>query len=83
VFNAPFHDKSSLIPKQTNYYSSLSFADYQLPDFKKYGCEEFLWRNQPFGFHVRSFPKRNNQENSLSVIFKEIKHFVTEKESIT
>lgn len=65
----------SLIPQQPNYYSTNSFFYYRLPDFQKLGCEEFLWKEKPFGFHVRSFPKRN-KNNSLARIHSEIEKFI-------
>lgn len=61
----------SLIPKQPHYYSTSSFSNYHLPDLKKLGCEEFLWREEPLGFHVRSFPKRNIK-GALAKIYVEI-----------
>ena len=36
---------------------SSGFKDHGLPDLEGRGWEEFLWRGEPFGFHVRSQPK--------------------------
>jgi len=75
--NMAFPGQIGLIPKKPNYYSTKSFSHYRLPDFQKFGCEEFLWKKEPFGFHVRSFPKRN-KTNSLGRIYYEIEKLLTD-----
>ena len=72
-----FPDRISLLPKQTGYYSTACFADYGLPDFQGLGCEEFLWNNEPFGFHIRAFPKnKHKRHDSIKAIFYEIEKFM-------
>jgi hypothetical protein len=77
LFNMPFNDGMSLLPKKSGYYSETDFAHTGLPDFRGLGCEEFYWHGNPLGFHVRSFPKWNKAGDSLSIIFKNIDRFIT------
>ena len=70
-------EKYCFIPKKNNYYCSYNkfsklFIDY---DF-----EGFVWNNEPFGFHIRGFPKdfiknrnRNAEINLCKNIFDEYK----------
>ena len=39
------------------------FKDQGLADLDERGWEEFLWRGEPFGFHVRSQPKLKGKES--------------------
>jgi hypothetical protein len=78
LYDAPFNDASSLIPRAVDYYSPSSFTDFGLPDLRRLECEEFLWRNEPFGFHVRSFPKRQKAADTLPVILNKIENFTAE-----
>jgi hypothetical protein len=50
-------DSLSLVPKRRGYFSETGFRAHGLPDLEGRGWEEFLWRGEPFGFHVRSQPK--------------------------
>lgn len=76
IYDAPFTDAFRLIPSESDYYSPHAFADYGLADFRSLGCEEFLWRDEPFGFHVRSFPKRHKAADSLSLIYHRIQNVI-------
>ena len=58
VFDLMLPDSWSFIPKKKDYYSTKYFKDMDYPDTTKLGCEEFLWRDKPFGFHFRGY--RNN-----------------------
>ena len=51
-------DRLRLVPGRPGYFARAGFAARGLPDLAALGCEEFLWRDEPFGFHVRSQPKR-------------------------
>jgi hypothetical protein len=46
-----------LVP-QPGTFSPTGFADCGLPDLDARGWEEFMWAGKPFGFHVRSYPRR-------------------------
>jgi hypothetical protein len=56
-------DRLSLVPKRRGYFSERRFQDHGLPDLEARGWEEFLWRGEPFGFHVRSQPKVKGKES--------------------
>jgi hypothetical protein len=44
----------SPLPKQPGYCTPRGFAALGAPDVGAYGWEEFMWRDQPFAFHVGS-----------------------------
>ena len=51
-------DRLRFVPGRPGYFTRAGFAAHGLPDLAALGFEEFLWRDEPFGFHVRSQPKR-------------------------
>jgi hypothetical protein len=44
----------SPIPKESGYCSPVGFAGMGAPDVAALGWEEFVWRGQPFAFHIGS-----------------------------
>lgn len=44
----------SPVPKKPGYCSADGFVSMGAPDVGAYGWEEFVWRDQPFAFHVGS-----------------------------
>jgi len=46
-------DRLSYIPKQRGYFTQSGFRERNLPDTTCYGWEEFIWKDAPFGFHLR------------------------------
>lgn len=62
-------DRFCFIPKKEGYFSKLGFKDFGFLDTTCFGWEEFIWKNQPFGFHLRRHV--NNEINNIK-IFKEI-----------
>lgn len=44
----------SPVPKLANYCSPVGFASMGAPDLAALGWEEFVWRGEPFAFHVGS-----------------------------
>ncbi len=56
-------DRFSFIPKQPGYFTDEGFRERGLADLDSLGWEEFMWRKQPFGFHVRSQPKVTSNES--------------------
>jgi hypothetical protein len=44
----------SPIPSQTGYCSPIGFASMGAPDVAALGWEEFVWRGEPFAFHIGS-----------------------------
>ena len=52
-------DRFSLTPKRIGHVSDVSFRECGFPfDFQRHGWEEFMWKDRPFGFHVRRYVKR-------------------------
>jgi hypothetical protein len=50
-------DSLRFVPRRRRYWSRRSFRDFGLPDLRELGWEEFMWRGQPFGFHIRRAEK--------------------------
>ena len=46
-------------PKRAGYYTESGFGDRGYPDTTAYGWEEFVWQQEPFGFHLRLWRKKN------------------------
>ena len=65
-------DRWCLVPKRPGYFSETGFRDRGLADLEGRGWEEFLWRGEPFGFHVRSQPKLKRKE-SLSNHLRDVR----------
>ena len=59
-----------------NKFTRNSMKDFGLLDYDSLGCEEFLWLNEPFGFHVRNYPKtlkgKQGYDQILNRIFKSL-----------
>ncbi len=55
-------DRYSFVPKRPGYYSRFGFRELGYTDVEKYGWEEFIWKNKPFGFHLRMFFQRFQQK---------------------
>jgi hypothetical protein len=70
-------DRLCLVPKRKGYFTERRFEDHGLPDFAARGWEEFLWRGEPFGFHVRSQPKVKGEESldaHLDAVVEVLRH---------
>jgi len=46
-------DRFSYIPKKFGYFTERGFAGAGLPDIRALGWEEFMWKSEPFAFHIR------------------------------
>ncbi len=53
AFDAVAPDGMSYLPKRGGYVSAKGFSDFGYPDVRGLGWEEFLWKGEPFAFHVR------------------------------
>jgi hypothetical protein len=51
-------DRWSYLPKRSGYMSREGFDAYGYPDCRSLGWEEFLWKGEPFAFHVRGERRR-------------------------
>jgi len=50
-------ERYSLLPKKKGYFVKTGFREHGLIDFDIMQCQEFMWRNTPFGMHIRTNPK--------------------------
>lgn len=64
-------DELSFVPKGKDYFAIKGFRERGFPDLDARGWEEFLWKDQPFGFHVRSQPKVKDKE-SLKAHYRDV-----------
>ncbi len=48
-------DWLSFVPKRRRSYSRKGFAEFGLPDLRRFDWEEFLWQGRPAAFHLRGF----------------------------
>ena len=46
-------DRFSYLPKRAGSMTDKGFNSFGLPDCRQFGWEEFLWKGEPFAFHVR------------------------------
>ncbi|HXH34719.1 MAG TPA: hypothetical protein VNJ54_09945 [Plantibacter sp.] len=46
-------DRFCVLPRRTGYFTDRRFADLGLPDTHGVHCEEYWWRDVPFGLHLR------------------------------
>lgn len=53
-------DRFSLVPKRAGYFTRTSFGDFGYPDCMSQGWEEFMWKRNPYGFHIRGSHKLQN-----------------------
>ncbi len=65
-------DFLSYIPKKTGYYTERGFGLTGFPDARAQGWEEFMWRREPFGFHIRAgtFKMKNNAEETMAQLHR-------------
>jgi hypothetical protein len=54
-------DRLSFIPKKVGYFTENGFRERGLIDLDSLGWEEFIWQEQPFGFHLRAHPKMTSK----------------------
>lgn len=59
----PLPDRLRLLPLRAGYFTPRGFRSRGLPDLEARGWEEFVWRDDPFGFHVRCHPKTSGGQS--------------------
>ncbi len=70
-----FPDRLSFIPKVPDSFTEYGFKERNLPDLDGSAWEEFTWKGEPFGFHVRSTPKTASAEN-MKLHHSKLKEFL-------
>jgi hypothetical protein len=56
-------ERYALVPKKKGYFVETGFREHGLNDFDTMQCEEFMWRDQPFGLHIRTNPKTSRGQS--------------------
>jgi hypothetical protein len=67
-------DKNSYIPKRRGYFTGKGFRENGFTDVNGFGWEEFMWREEPFGFHMRGFIQPRNTENRDTALINALKN---------
>ncbi len=60
VLESLLPDRLSYIPKRRGYVARTGFREHGFPDFRSLGWEEFMWKGEPFAFHVRGELQRRS-----------------------
>ena len=53
---------ASPVPKRPGYCSADGFGSMGAPDLASLGWEEFVWRGEPFAFHIGATHSRESAE---------------------
>jgi hypothetical protein len=53
-------DRWSYMPKRADHMTAKGFGAFGYPDCRSLGWEEFLWKGEPFAFHVRGELQRQS-----------------------
>lgn len=62
-------ERFCFVPKDQRYFTGDGFATNGLLDVASMGCEEYMWLNAPFAFHVRgSLNQLKNEQQCLTNI---------------
>lgn len=56
-------DRYCWLPKQPGYITDRSFAHAGYEDTATMGCEEFMWRDEPFALHLRGGPPELREDH--------------------
>jgi hypothetical protein len=67
-----FPEKYSFLPKRSETYSAIGFRELGHADVTHLGWEEFLWQDEPFGFHMRRFRNDGLEESEATRIITEV-----------
>ncbi len=59
-------DELRFKPEKRHYYSTRYFKHKGCPDLRgDYGWDEFLWNNEPYGFHIRNYLRTTKKNVTL------------------
>jgi hypothetical protein len=57
-------DRYCVVPRRVGYFTDVGFPAHGLPDMSAIGCEEYMWRNEPFALHLRGGPAELRKDPS-------------------
>ncbi len=73
-------DKWLYIPKKSSSYSEIGFSDLGYFDAAGLGWEEFVWKDKPFGFHLRGTRATNlSFEEKIGIVQNALNSFIDKK----
>jgi len=68
LFEIMLPDNWCFTPKAPGYFTETGFSELGYVDVNSKLWEEFIWRGQPFGFHIRGHQKKERGSNELKSI---------------
>lgn len=71
-------DVLSSFPKKRDYSTCQTFKEFGFPPMAEFGWEEYFWRGEPFGFHIRGLHRWRDVEDSR---LEELKTFFAKTNS--
>jgi len=73
-------DRFSYLPKNSGYFSRSGFQKMGFFDVKKHQWEEFLWKEKPFGFHLRGlYRRKGTNEADFGLVRFALENFIQAK----
>jgi hypothetical protein len=69
-------DRMCFIPKKPNYYTKTGFREMGYFDASSRQWEEFIWHDQPFGFHFRGYQQATRNDESLESLEEAIESLI-------
>lgn len=67
-------ERLCFIPKRKDYYAETGFSELGRFDASGAGWEEFIWKGEPFGFHLRgSYRRGGDLERDIALVAKAFK----------
>ncbi|MDP3772201.1 MAG: glycosyltransferase [bacterium] len=81
LFERLLPDQLCYVPKRRDAYTPMDFRARGFPDCGGYGWEEYIWKDIPFGIHIRGSKtwKRNQSEDEeFALIRKTLTQFIRE-----
>lgn len=74
-------DRWSFIPQRPNYYTEMSFKDVGFFDADGRGWEEYFWKGDPLGFHVRRGADKfmDNLDFKINFLKNVLEEFISAK----
>jgi len=65
-------ERFSYYPKRSDSYSQSGFHEHGFIDLRSLGWEEYLWKDKPFSFHLRSFRDKQDTETEKNNLYRAI-----------
>lgn len=81
LFERLLPDRLCYVPKRRDAYTPVGFHARGFPDCAGYGWEEYIWKNAPFGIHIRgskTWKRAQSEDEEFALIRKTLTQFTRE-----